>query len=308
MRKVRQINGNNLICLRNPWGCSKWNGDWSNNSPLWNDVMRNEADFKNENNGTFWMCENDFFKYFRDFSVSKPIHPECFSRRLVTHIKPGSSKVTSPTFILKFDDEIPPKEECKIYCVIERHNTCIDSSAVQSIKYSILTTQKTGITIKYFTFICNSEIFTFTQKKVNTKIPIEIVFQREGDFNYVDDYYVLVFCDYNFNIFDNSNPRDFCPKEENPHIVFTNNSSKHPYIAKPIRTKTKNGKTFLDFNSSYHNTKSENERVLTFISKLGNISDSSTSSLSNQQDMKKIMKIQVVLFHLLMTIHLILKK
>lgn len=40
--EVLDINGNTvrLVKLRNPWGSGEWNGDWSDNSPLWTEELR----------------------------------------------------------------------------------------------------------------------------------------------------------------------------------------------------------------------------------------------------------------------------
>lgn len=32
---IKEIKGNLLLNLRNPWGHFEWNGDWGDNSPLW---------------------------------------------------------------------------------------------------------------------------------------------------------------------------------------------------------------------------------------------------------------------------------
>lgn len=32
---AKEIKGNRLLNLRNPWGDFEWNGDWSDKSPLW---------------------------------------------------------------------------------------------------------------------------------------------------------------------------------------------------------------------------------------------------------------------------------
>lgn len=61
---VVHFDGVELVQLRNPWGHSEWNGDWSHDSPLWTDERR-EALMQNElEPGVFWMPFNEFCKYF----------------------------------------------------------------------------------------------------------------------------------------------------------------------------------------------------------------------------------------------------
>lgn len=52
-----------LVKLRNPWGKESWNGDWSANSDLWTQSMKNKLKLSSNEKGTFWMCFQDFIKY-----------------------------------------------------------------------------------------------------------------------------------------------------------------------------------------------------------------------------------------------------
>ncbi|KAF5887878.1 calpain-1 catalytic subunit-like, partial [Clarias magur] len=44
-----------LVRVLNPWGKGEWNGDWSDQSPLWNEVSSQdrEAWLEDKNNGEF---------------------------------------------------------------------------------------------------------------------------------------------------------------------------------------------------------------------------------------------------------------
>ena len=53
-----------MIKLRNPWGGSEWNGDWSDNSHLWTQDLRNRVGLKREEDGIFFMAEKDYLKWF----------------------------------------------------------------------------------------------------------------------------------------------------------------------------------------------------------------------------------------------------
>lgn len=281
--KVRQIKGNNLICLRNPWGFSNWNGDWSLNSPLWTDKIKKKLVLKMKTMVLFG-CVKKTFKFYNEYSVAKPVHAECISRKLIEHLNPGENIVQTPKYIFQINDEIEPKDNCKIYFVVERQNSCFDPALKKDVKYHILTTQKID-NVKYnFKFTCNSEIYTFTKELKDKRTPLEIIFQRVGDFNYVDDLYVHVFCDYKFELFNVENPDDLCPQEENHPIVFTNYSSGHPNVAKPIVVKNVNGKPVIDFNSSYTIGQSEKDRIKSFFAKFGmQLTDSEKNSSTSSK-------------------------
>lgn len=58
-----------LLKIRNPWGRFEWSGSWSDNSPLWTEEAKRQVDFSSAADGTFWMCFEDFQKYFESFTV-----------------------------------------------------------------------------------------------------------------------------------------------------------------------------------------------------------------------------------------------
>lgn len=58
--------------LRNPWGGFEWDGDWSDNSPLWTEEMKNLVKPNLEgNDGTFWMSFEDFVANFDSLDVCR---------------------------------------------------------------------------------------------------------------------------------------------------------------------------------------------------------------------------------------------
>ena len=50
----------NIVSVRNPWGSGEWLGDWSDNSELWTDAAKKKSKMKVADDGTFWMCYEDF--------------------------------------------------------------------------------------------------------------------------------------------------------------------------------------------------------------------------------------------------------
>jgi hypothetical protein len=56
-----------LVRLRNPWGKTEWNGDWSDESPCWSTIsakVKSKLDLKSNNDGDFWMSYEDWLVHF----------------------------------------------------------------------------------------------------------------------------------------------------------------------------------------------------------------------------------------------------
>ena len=62
-----------LIKLKNPWGNTEFNGDWSDYSKKWTADLKKQCDFSGENgdDGIFYMSFQDFFKYFFILDIAK---------------------------------------------------------------------------------------------------------------------------------------------------------------------------------------------------------------------------------------------
>jgi hypothetical protein len=55
-----------LIRLRNPWARGEWIGDWSDHSSKWNDKLKKELGWESKCDGSFWMCFDDFVRYYNN--------------------------------------------------------------------------------------------------------------------------------------------------------------------------------------------------------------------------------------------------
>lgn len=57
-----------LVKVRNPWGTGEWTGNWSDNSSLWTDTIKEKLAIKSlsfKDDGAFWMDWEDFKKQFQ---------------------------------------------------------------------------------------------------------------------------------------------------------------------------------------------------------------------------------------------------
>jgi hypothetical protein len=81
-----------LMQLRNPWGYKEWNGPWSDGSKEWTmEAKLAFLKFNHRDDGVFWMCYEDFLKYFIVTEFCRVSYPQC-----VKSITIERSRVSQP--------------------------------------------------------------------------------------------------------------------------------------------------------------------------------------------------------------------
>ncbi|KAH8400026.1 hypothetical protein KR215_005469 [Drosophila sulfurigaster] len=68
---VKDIQGHRLLKLRNPWGHYSWRGDWSDDSTLWTDDLRDALMPHGASEGVFWISFEDVLNYFDCIDICK---------------------------------------------------------------------------------------------------------------------------------------------------------------------------------------------------------------------------------------------
>lgn len=66
-KEIKTLDGTTVrLCLiRNPWGKKEWQGDWSDESPLWDAHCQAQVpNFKVANDGCFWLSFEDYDTFF----------------------------------------------------------------------------------------------------------------------------------------------------------------------------------------------------------------------------------------------------
>lgn len=70
---VRELNNgqHKLLRLRNPWGQGEWRGRWADRSREWTPKILKELAYEFSDDGTFWMCWEDFVRHFSNVHVCR---------------------------------------------------------------------------------------------------------------------------------------------------------------------------------------------------------------------------------------------
>jgi hypothetical protein len=70
--RVEELDGHRLLHVRNPWGQTEWKGRWSDaDSTSWTQRMRKKLDFRDSDDGSFWMAFEDFVVHFATVYVCR---------------------------------------------------------------------------------------------------------------------------------------------------------------------------------------------------------------------------------------------
>lgn len=73
---AKEINGQRLLKLRNPWGKKEWTGRWSDGSSEWTPEWMQLLDHKFGNDGIFWISYEDLLKKYQHFDRTRIFGPE----------------------------------------------------------------------------------------------------------------------------------------------------------------------------------------------------------------------------------------
>ncbi|RAK73077.1 calpain-like protein [Aspergillus fijiensis CBS 313.89] len=69
--EAREIDGQRLLRLRNPWGKKEWNGAWSDGSEQWTPEWMAKLGHKFGNDGFFWISYDDLLKKYQHFDRTR---------------------------------------------------------------------------------------------------------------------------------------------------------------------------------------------------------------------------------------------
>ncbi|EAW06575.1 calpain-like protein [Aspergillus clavatus NRRL 1] len=73
---AKEIDGQRLLRMRNPWGKKEWNGAWSDGSEQWTAEWMEKLGHKFGNDGFFWISYEDLLKKYQHLDRTRLFGPE----------------------------------------------------------------------------------------------------------------------------------------------------------------------------------------------------------------------------------------
>eukprot|EP00698_Gefionella_okellyi_P022063 TRINITY_DN725_c0_g1_i3.p1 TRINITY_DN725_c0_g1~~TRINITY_DN725_c0_g1_i3.p1 ORF type:complete len:1823 (+),score=496.75 TRINITY_DN725_c0_g1_i3:2151-7619(+) len=106
---LKEVDGFNLLKLRNPWGQTEWNGKWSDGWEGWTRRLKAKVGLVQGDDGSFWMELSDFAVHFRTIYVcrifkdmpSKTVRSAWDVKTAGGCVKNTDTFVNNPQFLLK---------------------------------------------------------------------------------------------------------------------------------------------------------------------------------------------------------------
>jgi hypothetical protein len=74
--EAREIDGQRLLKLRNPWGRTEWTGRWSDGSEEWTPEWMQKLNHKFGDDGVFWIHYRDLLRHYQHFDRTRLFGPE----------------------------------------------------------------------------------------------------------------------------------------------------------------------------------------------------------------------------------------
>ncbi|KAE8135851.1 hypothetical protein BDV38DRAFT_251091 [Aspergillus pseudotamarii] len=98
---AKEIDGERLLRLRNPWGKKEWTGAWSDGSEQWTPEWMEKLGHKFGNDGFFWISYNDLLKKYQHFDRTRLFGPEwSIAQQWTTVNVPWSADYHSTKFMV----------------------------------------------------------------------------------------------------------------------------------------------------------------------------------------------------------------
>ncbi|KAJ9269108.1 hypothetical protein DTO212C5_4791 [Paecilomyces variotii] len=106
--EAREVEGQRLLRLRNPWGTKEWSGPWSDGSEQWTPEWMERLGHKFGNDGVFWISYDDLLKRYQHFDRTRLFGSEWTITQQWTSLNvPWSADYHSTKFVIELTKTSP---------------------------------------------------------------------------------------------------------------------------------------------------------------------------------------------------------
>lgn len=138
---VRELNGEKMIKLRNPWGKGEWQGKWGDRSSEWTDETRTQLDWHDwQQDGQFWMQFEDFCYFFNMLtwlSLEKTSSIQSSDLFTVEQVNTRSPQLLNTAHIIEFSTSVPTSAWLSILQQDRRLDT-IDTTTYAGVRFELV--------------------------------------------------------------------------------------------------------------------------------------------------------------------------
>ena len=250
MMKVRKHDGKIFFQLRNPWGHKEWSGDFSKDSQLWTPELE-QVLHNDQQDGRFWIPEKDFFTHFTESDVAKPIDPHWTMRMFSFKPPPskdsGKNKLSSyHNFAFHLLKDVPSGMKARVRILVEKRNTKYSELRLGGSYIIIYLGRNGGQKLTKHDIYDIASINATISTKVTSKndiVTFVIVHQTQKEIE--STFYVNVFCEYDFALYEVGHPDQLFMKGETRSPVLDNFSITSPNAAQVLKPTIIDGKMHL---------------------------------------------------------------
>ena len=106
--EAREVRGQRLLKVRNPWGETEWSGPWSDGSEQWTPEWMNLLEHKFGDDGVFWISYKDLLRKYQFFDRTRLFSPDWSVTQQWTSIDvPWSADYNETMFAFTLTENTP---------------------------------------------------------------------------------------------------------------------------------------------------------------------------------------------------------
>ncbi|MCJ1418636.1 hypothetical protein MMC32_004984, partial [Xylographa parallela] len=106
--EAREINGERLVKIRNPWGRTEWQGAWSDGSSEWTPEWMQLLNHRFGNDGIFWISYRDLLRRYQSFDRTRLFGDDwTVTQQWTTIDVPWTADYNDTKFVIKLEKKGP---------------------------------------------------------------------------------------------------------------------------------------------------------------------------------------------------------